>query len=92
MLNLAFTIFTFSQLVAFGMFDGTWSPYASMINLELWQASSGNWMVRFNYNGKSIKPSKCKGNNWCTYQEFTRIVQEIILNASVLCNRAVLSK
>eukprot|EP01096_Ripella_sp_DP13-Kostka_P016378 TRINITY_DN795_c0_g1_i1.p1 TRINITY_DN795_c0_g1~~TRINITY_DN795_c0_g1_i1.p1 ORF type:complete len:463 (-),score=200.17 TRINITY_DN795_c0_g1_i1:35-1342(-) len=48
-------------LVALGVWDGVWTPYASMINFELYKyQTSGKFYVRVLYNGSEIKlPAPC---------------------------------
>jgi len=65
------------MLIAFDMFDGKWSPYASMINMELYEVEGAEeedsqWVVRFVYNTKVLKPKACM-KQWCTFSEFTAI-------------------
>lgn len=51
-------------LVALGVYDGNWPPYASYISFELWEDSSAdetpNYLVRVLFNGEALPLPRCE--------------------------------
>lgn len=68
-------------LAAFGVWDGLWPTYASMITLELHQmtASPSQYAVRFTYAGNTLMLPGCSDSQGlCAWPKFLTIAQEII--------------
>jgi len=71
-------------LHAFGVADGTWPAYASMITMEIYEAKkkkvSGapDHAVRMVYNGKVMKIPGCDGKALCPWDNFVEVAQAVI--------------
>ena len=70
-------------LAAFNVWDGTWTPYASLISWELYskagsaKESMDDYALRFVYNGKTLKVPGCS-SNICSLDEFLTVAQKLI--------------
>eukprot|EP01095_Lingulamoeba_sp_RSL-Kostka_P017545 TRINITY_DN9192_c0_g1_i1.p1 TRINITY_DN9192_c0_g1~~TRINITY_DN9192_c0_g1_i1.p1 ORF type:complete len:432 (-),score=133.86 TRINITY_DN9192_c0_g1_i1:86-1381(-) len=64
------------MLIALGVWDGFWTPYASMIVFELYKYQGYNppqYTVRMIYNGKEMNIPDCN-NIYCDFDTFSSIV------------------
>ncbi|XP_073433292.1 lysophosphatidic acid phosphatase type 6 isoform X2 [Dendrobates tinctorius] len=67
-------------LVAFGIFDQKWPPYAADITLELYQHQpSKEWFTRLRYNGKEQVVSGCS-SGLCPLDQFLDALAEFTLS------------
>jgi len=70
-----------SFLNAFQVWDNEWTPYASTINLELYEQSStaSGWAIRLVYNGKVLYIPGCPSTSeLCDYDTFIGIAQKLV--------------
>jgi len=70
-----------SFLNAFQVWDGQWTPYASTVNLELYEHSStsSGWAIRLVYNGKVLYIPGCPSDNeLCDFDTFNGIAQKLL--------------
>ncbi|XP_013932094.1 PREDICTED: lysophosphatidic acid phosphatase type 6 [Thamnophis sirtalis] len=58
----------FPLLVAMGVFNSKWPPYAADVTLELYQHSK-DWFIRLIYNGEELIPRGCK-DGLCPLEDF----------------------
>lgn len=66
-------------LQAFNASDGKWSPYASMVQLELLEATNAtntDYAVRLLYNGQERRIPYCSSLP-CSLAQFSEYMQEI---------------
>ncbi|KAG9470727.1 lysophosphatidic acid phosphatase type 6 [Eleutherodactylus coqui] len=67
-------------LVAFGIFDQKWPPYAADITLELYQHQpSREWFTRLSYNGKEQVVKGCS-SSLCPLDQFLNALSEVVIN------------
>ncbi|NP_001072736.1 lysophosphatidic acid phosphatase type 6 [Xenopus tropicalis] len=67
-------------LMALGIFNKKWPPYASDLTLELYQhRPSKEWFVRLNYNGEEQRVRGCQ-SGLCPLQEFLSALSEFALS------------
>ncbi|CAJ0938167.1 unnamed protein product [Ranitomeya imitator] len=67
-------------LVAFGIFDQKWPPYAADITLELYQhRPSKEWFTRLRYNGKEHVVAGCS-SGLCPLDQFLNALTEFTLS------------
>eukprot|EP01138_Halocafeteria_seosinensis_P005138 gb/GECG01005253.1/.p1 GENE.gb/GECG01005253.1/~~gb/GECG01005253.1/.p1 ORF type:complete len:487 (+),score=31.96 gb/GECG01005253.1/:1-1461(+) len=70
-------------LAAFDVWDGAWTPYASLISWELYsktgspRQSTGDYALRFVYNGKTMKVPGCS-SDICALDEFLTVAEDLI--------------
>ncbi|XP_039189736.1 lysophosphatidic acid phosphatase type 6 [Crotalus tigris] len=55
-------------LIAMGVFNSKWPPYAADVTLELYQYSK-DWFIRLIYNGEELIPRGCK-DGLCPLEDF----------------------
>ncbi|XP_025022248.1 lysophosphatidic acid phosphatase type 6 isoform X2 [Python bivittatus] len=58
----------FPLLMAMGIFNSKWPPYAADVTLELYQDSK-DWFIRLIYNGEELIPGGCK-DGFCPLEDF----------------------
>ncbi|XP_063161574.1 lysophosphatidic acid phosphatase type 6 isoform X2 [Candoia aspera] len=58
----------FPLLMAMGVFNSKWPPYAADVTLELYQHSK-DWFIRLIYNGEELIPRGCK-DGFCPLEDF----------------------
>nr|XP_020666566.1 lysophosphatidic acid phosphatase type 6 [Pogona vitticeps] len=58
----------FPLLIALGVFNSKWPPYAADITLELYQHSK-DWFIRLTYNGEEVVPQGCRAG-LCPLEDF----------------------
>ncbi|XP_070606339.1 lysophosphatidic acid phosphatase type 6 isoform X2 [Erythrolamprus reginae] len=58
----------FPLLMAMGVFNSKWPPYAADVTLELYQHSK-DWFIRLLYNGEELIPRGCK-DGLCPLEDF----------------------
>ncbi|XP_006018939.1 lysophosphatidic acid phosphatase type 6 isoform X1 [Alligator sinensis] len=77
-------------LMALGIFDHKWPPYASDVTIELYQHQhSKEWFVRLSYCGQEQVVKGCK-TGLCPLEEFLNAVSHYILSPeeySTLCSQ-----
>ncbi|KAM4699627.1 lysophosphatidic acid phosphatase type 6 [Discoglossus pictus] len=67
-------------LMALGIFDNKWPPYASDLTLELYQHQpSREWFARLNYNGEEQVVKGCPAG-LCPLEEFIEALSEFLLS------------
>ncbi|XP_073524600.1 lysophosphatidic acid phosphatase type 6 [Phyllobates terribilis] len=67
-------------LVAFGIFDQRWPPYAADITLELYQHQpSKEWFTRLSYNGKEQVVKGCS-SGLCPLDQFVNALADFTLS------------
>ncbi|XP_040278955.1 lysophosphatidic acid phosphatase type 6 [Bufo bufo] len=67
-------------LMAFGVFDQKWPPYAADITLELYQhRPSKEWFTRLSYNGKEQVVRGCS-SGLCPLDQFLNALSEFVLS------------
>ncbi|XP_072277661.1 lysophosphatidic acid phosphatase type 6 [Pyxicephalus adspersus] len=67
-------------LMALGIFDGKWPPYASDLTLELYQHQpSKAWFARLNYNGEEQVVKGCRAG-LCPLEDFLNALSEFALS------------
>jgi hypothetical protein len=73
-----------SFLAAYQVWNNQWVPYASTINLELYEGtgSASDWGLRMIYNGNVLTIPGCDGQELCDYQTFYEISQQLIPSSS----------
>ncbi|KAF7250992.1 Lysophosphatidic acid phosphatase type 6 [Varanus komodoensis] len=59
-------------LMALGVFNSKWPPYASGVTLEVYQHSKG-WFIRLTYNGEELIPKGCR-TRLCPLDDFLNIL------------------
>ena len=65
-------------LVALQVDNGVWTPYASMILMELYKnSSSGTVSMRIIYNGQVLSLPFCGGAQLCDYNIFSNYMASI---------------
>jgi hypothetical protein len=68
-------------VIALGVWDGVWPPYASHLELELWRsASSGAYFVHGSYNGKDVVFPTCGGQAVCPWEQFVQTTDSLIMS------------
>eukprot|EP00003_Mantamonas_plastica_P011280 TRINITY_DN2091_c0_g1_i4.p1 TRINITY_DN2091_c0_g1~~TRINITY_DN2091_c0_g1_i4.p1 ORF type:complete len:313 (-),score=79.47 TRINITY_DN2091_c0_g1_i4:57-995(-) len=73
-------------LYAYNLWDQTWTPYAAMIQVELYHSiSTGSYSVRFLYDGKALKVPGCTDVT-CSWSEFQKVTENLIPTAEE-CNQ-----
>ncbi|KAJ7320432.1 hypothetical protein JRQ81_019943 [Phrynocephalus forsythii] len=58
----------FPLLIALGVFNFKWPPYAADMTLELYQHSK-DWFIRLTYNGEEVVPQGCRAG-LCPLEDF----------------------
>nr|XP_060626540.1 lysophosphatidic acid phosphatase type 6 [Anolis sagrei ordinatus] len=58
----------FPLLIALGVFNSKWPPYAADVTLELYQQSK-DWFIRLTYNGEEQVPGGCRAG-LCPLEDF----------------------
>ncbi|XP_061483971.1 lysophosphatidic acid phosphatase type 6 [Rhineura floridana] len=58
----------FPLLMALGVFNSKWPPYASDMTLELYQCAK-DWFIRLIYNGEELVPRGCRAH-LCPLEDF----------------------
>jgi acid phosphatase len=91
MLWSAHDVTLFSLLVAFGVWDGRWPAYASMLVFEFYEQSDSSTVVRANYNGKTLVIPGC-GNELCSWDNFQKIVASLIPRDPADCDQTSIFK
>ncbi|XP_075053403.1 lysophosphatidic acid phosphatase type 6 isoform X2 [Mixophyes fleayi] len=75
-------------LIALGIFDQKWPPYAADLTFELYQHRPSNeWFARLNYNGKEQVLRGCPAG-LCPLQQFLNALSDYVLSPedySALC-------
>ncbi len=65
-------------LSAFDIWNGTWAPYAAMMNIELLDMpTSTTPVVRLVYNGQVMQIPGC-ATTLCTWKEFQNVMNGIV--------------
>ncbi|KAM9320394.1 lysophosphatidic acid phosphatase type 6 [Gastrophryne carolinensis] len=76
-------------LIALGIFDHKWPPYASDLTLELYQhRQSKGWFARLNYNGEEQVVKGCRAG-LCPLEDFLNTLSDYAVspeNHKALCN------
>jgi len=73
-------------LDAFGVWDGVWPPYASLLRVHLLKDDSNNYFVEFIYNdGAPLVIPGCQTSP-CPYATFKMICNSVINTASSECS------
>ncbi|XP_062982852.1 lysophosphatidic acid phosphatase type 6 [Elgaria multicarinata webbii] len=62
----------FPLLMALGVFNSKWPPYASDMTLELYQHSK-DWFIRLTYNGEELVPRGCR-TGLCPLDDFLNVL------------------
>jgi len=76
------TLWPLSFAYGFGDMDMDWPPYASHMEIELWQSNSSpfDYFVRFYYNGQPVNTLGCLAPGPCPWATFRRAVAQVIPN------------
>ena len=74
-------------LAAFNVWDGIWTPYASLISWELYsknntrKLSTQDYVIRFVYNGQVMQVPGCS-DELCNLDEFLSVAESLVPTAS----------
>eukprot|EP01112_Ceratiomyxa_fruticulosa_P000149 TRINITY_DN1016_c0_g1_i1.p1 TRINITY_DN1016_c0_g1~~TRINITY_DN1016_c0_g1_i1.p1 ORF type:complete len:424 (+),score=67.74 TRINITY_DN1016_c0_g1_i1:307-1578(+) len=65
-------------LAGMGLYNGTWPPYASHVEVELWSDSAkSNWYVQVKPNGQPLEVEGCS-DVLCPYEEFSNALSSLV--------------
>ncbi|XP_053162675.1 lysophosphatidic acid phosphatase type 6 isoform X2 [Hemicordylus capensis] len=79
----------FPLLMALGVFNFKWPPYAADVTLELYQQSK-DWFIRLTYNGEELVPRGCRAG-LCPLEDFLNALSTYTANPAeykTLCSQA----
>jgi len=71
------TLWTLAFAYGFGSLS-YWPPYASHMEIEVWQDQSGRANLRFFYNGRQVPVPGCTGLAPCPWGQFKSAITSII--------------
>ncbi|XP_053242422.1 lysophosphatidic acid phosphatase type 6 [Podarcis raffonei] len=78
----------FPLLLALGVFDSKWPPYAADMTIELYQRSK-DWFIRLLYNGEELVPRGCRAG-LCPLEDFLNALSTYSANPEeykMLCSQ-----
>jgi len=65
-------------MASFSAYDGRWPPYASHVEIELWEDSSEQYYVVVKYQGIPTVLPYCGGSFYCPFESFFKGVSPFI--------------